>query len=261
MFFCYTVSMSTWSTRRKANYFLGAFAIVLLVAAGIATYFLTRKPNCFDGRKNGDEIGVDCGGSCVLLCRAEYVAPTVLWSRQQEVVKGTYNVLAYIENPNPSARVDTIGYVFKLYDKNDVVVAEARGTTFIPPVRTLALFVSGVKTGEREPNRVTFEFQGATVWTRSESADVGLVTTEKQVVPAEQGARIEAYLRNTTLKMIRNIETVVVAYDEHDNAIAFSRTVVDSLDKGATARLVYTWPKPFSAPVTRIEIIPRILQN
>ena len=125
--------------------------------------------------------------------------------------------------------------------------------------REVVIFNGAVRTGTREPSKVVFSFDNFAVWERSTPGDVGLVTVEKKVIPREGEARIEAILHNTTLGTISDIESVVIAYDEHDNAIAFSRTITDRLSADESRKLVYTWPEAFSAPVVRIQIVSRIL--
>ncbi len=72
--------MSSWSAKRKLVYAIMFFSFVIIVV-GLPTFFIWyQKPTCFDGKKNGDEVGVDCGGSCRLLCSFEAVEPDILWS-------------------------------------------------------------------------------------------------------------------------------------------------------------------------------------
>ncbi|MBU6431623.1 hypothetical protein KGQ29_04640, partial [Patescibacteria group bacterium] len=77
--------MSSWSQKRKSIYFL-IFAAFLFSFIILPAYFIFYKaPTCFDGKQNGDEKGVDCGGSCVNLCRSQYLEPNIIWSRVIEV--------------------------------------------------------------------------------------------------------------------------------------------------------------------------------
>jgi hypothetical protein len=251
--------MSLWASQRK-SYYVGGFLLVVIIIAGIFLYsYFNKKPTCFDLKQNGNETGIDCGGSCVLLCKADYVEPVVLWSRFQKVTDGVYNLLAYVENPNLDAGAQHMPYVFQVYDKEGVLLTEIRDETFIPANRAVAIFEGAVRTGLREPSKVTFSFNNSALWEKVISKELGLITTDKKALNTDTSPRIEANLRNTTLKTISNIEVVVIAYDVHDNSVAFSRTVVDSVLPDANRRLVYTWPTPFSAPVVRIEIITRIL--
>ena len=122
----YTEYMS-WAGRRRAIYLSSAVAI-LLVLFGVPLYFILDKPpTCFDGNKNGDERGVDCGGGCLLLCPFEMAEPFVLWSRSFKITDGVYSAVAYIEHSNSNAGVLEAPYIFKLFEKlilNGILVSK-----------------------------------------------------------------------------------------------------------------------------------------
>src|SRR5574343_394328 len=106
--------MVSWSSRRKIIFLsiLGGF-VALLVA--VPAFFLWHEtPTCFDSKQNGDEAGVDCGGSCRLLCSFDAISPNVLWTRSFRVAPGVYSAVAYVENHNITSSAVAVPYVFKL---------------------------------------------------------------------------------------------------------------------------------------------------
>src|SRR3989338_2125266 len=109
--------MNQWSRRRK-RIILALIFFILIVLIGLPIFFLFyRAPTCFDGKQNGDEIGVDCGGSCRLLCTAQSL-PLILKGdpRVLEVAENTFEIVALIENPNANGEIYRARYIFKLYD-------------------------------------------------------------------------------------------------------------------------------------------------
>ena len=111
----------SWARRRKTIY-LGTIAIVFMIIAGwVFVAYFNKPPTCSDNKQNQGELGVDCGGPCLLLCPAQYAPLNVLWSRFSKVSDGDYNVLAYIENPNLNASSYNLNYVFKLYDSRGIL--------------------------------------------------------------------------------------------------------------------------------------------
>ena len=65
---------------------MGCLGIVGGVVAIIAGYFVYTvlfkvDPTCFDGKKNQDERGIDCGGVCALVCLADAKTVVPIWSR------------------------------------------------------------------------------------------------------------------------------------------------------------------------------------
>ena len=83
--------------------------LVVLTVVGGAVFayvwpIVNQAPTCTDGKQNGDELGVDCGGGCVDFCSNQITMPTVLWSRAFPVTTNVYNATAYIENKNDACR-------------------------------------------------------------------------------------------------------------------------------------------------------------
>lgn len=251
--------MSSWSQKRKSIYFL-IFAVFLFGFIILPAYLIFYKaPTCFDGKKNGNEKGVDCGGPCVNLCRSQYLDPNIIWSRVIKVKPGIYNVLAYVENPNIGAGADAISYVFKVKDKEGVLIYERKGETFIPPNKFFAVFESGILTGEKTPAKVTFEFTSNALWNRKENKEDGINILKKSISLEDYSPRVDATLENKTLEPIFGIEVVAILYGEDGNALGFSRTFIDRINKDQFQNIVFTWPEPFTSSVVKIEIIPRVM--
>lgn len=250
--------MFSWSARRKLLYLLGGL-LVLIFLLVLPTYFLThRAPSCFDGLKNGNETGVDCGGSCQILCPADALDLIIRWQRAFKVKDGVWSAVAYVENPNRDSGIARMPYQFKLYDKNNLLIYERKGETFIPPKKSFAVFESGILTGGREPARTFFEFLGSPLWQRGMPPEALLALSERKIEGEKNAPRLTALLRNNNLYPVYAVEVVAIVYDSLGNAIASSRTVVESVDKGAAAPLVFTWPEPFSAEPGRVELIYRL---
>src|SRR3970282_2599305 len=96
---------------------------IFIVLIGVPMFFLFyRAPTCFDARQNGDEAGVDCGGSCQLLCGAESLPlltkgdPRVL-----TLATSTYQVVALIGNANATAEIYRARYALKLYSASSSI--------------------------------------------------------------------------------------------------------------------------------------------
>lgn len=251
---------SQWVAKRKMLY--GTIGIVVLATAvGLPLYFFLHKtPTCSDRIKNQNEKGVDCGGVCNLLCPTDIVNPIVLWQRAFPVTPGIYNAVAYIQNPNVLTRVDKITYVFRLYDKNNLMIGERTGTTFIPANQTFAVFEAGIRTGERIPVRTSFAFTDTLSWSQNlDTYKKPSLLSENVLISNESVApRLDAVIRNKSLETVDNLEAVTIIYDIKDNAIAASRTIVQNLLPGTGAPVTFTWPGPFSDPVARKEMILRI---
>ncbi len=252
--------MVSWSSRRQIAYIGGVLGVVIFLIA-LPTFFVVYEaPSCTDGVKNQDELGVDCGGPCSVLCKAEALDLITRWQRVFKVKEGIYNVLAYVENPNLESGVENISYRFKVYDAENLLLYERTGKTFVPPRKVFAIFETNINTGTRVPARALFEFLGSPSWSKNFSSEPSLVITNKVLSKEEGLPRLTASLENRTDDRIDNVEVVAILYNSVENAIASSRTIVDSVNKGGSASLVFTWPEAFSEEATRIELIYRVMR-
>jgi len=59
--------------------------------------------------------------------------------------------------------------------------------------------------------------------------------------------------------LVENIESVAILYDENNNAVAFSKTKIDSIAKNSTADIVFTWPEKFEFKIVRIDIVSKVI--
>mgnify|MGYP001603118756 CR=1 FL=1 len=87
-----------WAQRRKLIYILIVLAFFGAIAAAVI-YKATNVPaSCIDQKQNGDEKGVDCGGSCNTYCANELSDPVVQWVRVFPVTPGIVHAVAYIQH-------------------------------------------------------------------------------------------------------------------------------------------------------------------
>ncbi len=255
----YTICMS-WAGKRKLIYISSAVAILLLFIVLPTILHFYKAPTCADGKQNQDEQGIDCGGPCTLLCDTQYVPLTVLWSRMSKVTDGVYNVLAYIENPNLTAEANNLNYVFKLYDKNGLLLRERFGRTFVPANKVMAIFEPELQTGNQIPDRVEFTFTSLAVWVKQTNKETGLTLSQLIMSREDSAPRLSAILTNKTTLPIRNIEAIGIIYNSEGNTIAFSRTLIDLIEERGSQDLNFNWPKPFEDHSARTEIVLKLLK-
>ncbi len=259
--FQYLIFMS-WASRRKTTYILIFFIIVIVIIAAIAFFFFYKPASCFDGIQNEGETGIDCGGPCAMLCRANYANPTVLWTQWSKVTSsGTYNLLAYAENPNIGVGATNVPYEFKIYDTNNILLDDEKGTASIPANNNFVVFVPGINIFDKIPARIDFAFSNAIIWQKIPDLEQGINLVSSTLTNEDTAPKLFATLQNTTVSTINNIQSVAIIYDQNNNAIAFSKTVTDSIGPNASANIVFTWPEPFSAPVYKTDIISQVLSQ
>ncbi|MGH7249462.1 MAG: hypothetical protein ACREGC_00650, partial [Minisyncoccia bacterium] len=110
----------TWALKRQIFYIVVLVLFILIFGSLIAYPSFNKPPTCFDNKQNGDEIGIDCGGSCSNACATQVEDISVLWARSFEVSPGRYNAVAYVVNHNKNAAIKQISYRFRFADANNV---------------------------------------------------------------------------------------------------------------------------------------------
>ena len=246
----------SWGTSRRNTVLFTMFLFIGVPVAAISFFVVYNPPNCFDTKQNGDETGLDCGGSCQLLCTNQVTQPVVLWERSFKVSDGVYNLLAYIENPNPTAFVRNAPYIFKIYNEENVVIGEKKGVVSIAPKSVRPVIENNIQTFEQIPTRTTFEFVGDLTYEQTQPKDSLVIIKDEFIENELKKPRIKAKIQNISLKTIPNIDVVVLVYDVFDNVLGTSSTFVDRLNPEESKDIVFTWPQVFTDDVARIELIP-----
>lgn len=246
----------SWGTQRR-NTIILLFILGVLILIGTYIFsVLNVPPTCFDGKRNGEESGIDCGGSCELICNGDVVDLRVHWNRYFEVAPGIYNAIAYVENLNNNSGVDSADYIFTLYDAKNFPLETRKGSIQIRPKEIIPIVENSLNTGKLIPVRSTFEFVGDFSWNKREIRDRYIVISQEKYIEVGGLPRITANITNTSINSVENVKVVVIVYDENNNAITTSSTLVEKLQKDETKPIAFTWPTVFSKQMNRFEIIP-----
>ena len=247
-----------WASKRKLQYMGGLLGVFLIIFSIFLYPIIVKKPTCFDGIKNGDETGIDCGGSCSLMCKENTSDPLVTWSRAFHVVGSTYNLVAFVENQNRNAAIADIPYEFRVYDVNNRLIGRRQGSTFIPPNKQFAVFEASFDVGQAELKSVSFEFTGPFVWVKKEPTISTLPIYVDNIAMGEDknNPSLSARIRNESIYNLPPFDVVAILYDKDGNDINASRTVKDGLASNNNSSVFFTWPEKLpSDPVTEDVLI------
>jgi hypothetical protein len=244
----------SWAGRRRFKYLLGLSIIVGLIVFAFLYPVLFKEPTCFDGKLNGTEQGIDCGGECALICQEEIFSPSVLWSRAFSVLENNYNLVALVENRNKEGAVAMASYEFRVYDKNNKLLGRREGQTFIPPNQQFAVFEPRFNSGQSEIKTVTFEFLSPLVWVKKPPTIQTLPIKVKNIVldNNENTPTLSAMISNESIQDLPEFDVIAILYDADKNAINASKTRKEKLLNGESLSIFFTWPEPLtSAPVNQ----------
>jgi hypothetical protein len=185
------------------------------------------------------------------------LAPTgPLWARSFRVRDGSYTAAAYVQNPNEHAGVTRVAYKFRLYDSQNVLVAEREGEMFVMPGGITPVVEPNIDAGNRIVSRTFFEFIEKLEWKHMSDAAEAVTVSGRTATDVTTAPRVEAIARNNSVSTLHDIEFVAVVFDTAGNAFAASQTHIDILEPGAETNVVFTWPTPFPVQVGRVDIDP-----
>ncbi len=249
----------TWAFKRQIIYVSIVLVFLGLVVLYFAWPYLNRPPACNDGKQNGNETGVDCGGGCPLACFREVDKLSIFWTRSFEVVPGRYNTVAYIENQNQNQVIQSIKYRFRFADENNIYIGQREGETFIPPAGKFAIFEPAVNLGNSKPVFTTFEFTETPIWINVDNSLVEQLKLNVSNIVFENNdtiPRLTGNIKNTSLFNIPDVKAVAILYDEFGNVLNASSTTIPVLARESETNVSFTWRQPMSKQVVREEIIP-----
>ncbi len=237
----------SWAVRRQLQYLLGTLLFLGVLSFAILYPIVHKAPTCSDAKQNGKETGVDCGGICKRLCSAELAEPQILWKRAFLVSNTTYNLVAMVQNSNPSAGVEKANYEFRAYDTNNLLIGRRAGTTFIPPNQEFAIFEPRFEGGPTEIKSVILVFTSPLEWVKKPSTIQALPIRVENIAYGEndQSPSLSARITNDSIYNIPAFDSVAIVYDENRVAINASKTHIENLDTNTIKDITFTWPLPF----------------
>ncbi len=248
--------MASWSKNRKLIYG-GSTAIVIFSIIVIPAFIhFYKPPTCFDGAQNGNEQGVDCGGSCERLCQGAFLSASVAWTRFEEVAPHLYNVAAYIVNPNTEGEASHVPYHIILYDKDGVIITDRSGTVTLPPHRNTLAFQGAINAGKRVPAKALFEFTAVPDWHKRADPLSKISIGSKSYIEDSGGSTMSVTLNNRDIYPLTNVSVYVALYDADGNALGFSKTVLDEISASGSSIAPFTWAIDRKGKVISTEVLP-----
>ena len=232
----------SWARKRQLYYLLGVLAFFAII--GLILFLIYRpRPTCFDGTKNQDETGVDCGGPCSIACAPDVIPLKVDWARPLKVNDGWYDVAALVENENANLGVRKASYTMYLYGKDHSLLAKESGETFVNPAEKFIVFASRLHTGSSLPEQAFVEFDKKLIWEKV-VAIPKVINIERKSFINTPKPQLQITVTNLTLDPISNLRVSTVLSDNNNNALAASATLVDKLKAEEIKEIFLTWPIP-----------------
>jgi len=250
----------TWAGKRRLKYFLFLLLILLIILLIIFYPLIFKSPTCSDNKQNGEETGIDCGGSCSLICETDTKDPVIIWSRAFPINDSSYNLVALVENQNTDGAIKNISYQFKIYNSNNSLIGVETGETFLPANGRYAIFGPRFDTTELSIRSVTFEFTSDFVFYKKENYLDSLPISINDIVfdTDKDSSKLSAVMKNDSIYDLPSFDIIAIFYDEDGNAINASRTYKNKLVSDSETDLIFTWPIGFTETPNSYDILPMI---
>lgn len=245
----------SWASSRRTLILLTIISALVLVVAGTLFATLYQAPSCADGKQNQDEEGIDCGGSCQLLCAASQVPPVVSFVRELPQSSGRLDVIAYVENPNPFAAAKDVRYQIEFIGDSGVTLGTKNGSVDLPPAASVPIFIPNAFADALSVRQTFLSFDAASVaWYAPEKELKPFAVEGIQIEGTEDAPRVSATVTNPSTDSFRNLKVVATLFDEEGVVFASSQTVIASLAGRGEADVVFTWNAPFKSAPARIDV-------
>jgi hypothetical protein len=244
-----------WDTKRKIIY---ALTFITLMLGIFVTFFydtIFPAPTCLDLKKNGYEVGVDCGGVCALRCVSEVNPFTVLWSQAVPVDKDLYDIVAMVSNTNIDNASHEVGFMFSLSDELGTVTRTVSGSTTVPLDGKFPLIVQNVSL-PKAPAAVVTTLYDTPHYKVIENPASPTIKILSRRYEKDSISRVYAVLKNTKQVEIHDLEVRVLLFDAKDNVYAVGKTLVPVIPKEGLREIVITWNGALTITPTRIGVYP-----
>jgi len=220
------------------------FTIVFFI---VAISFVNKGAgpvSCFDGVKNQDETGVDCGGAMCKPCQGVFTEDIQVLSSNFILFNERYDAVAEVKNPNSQYGTSDLEYSFKFYDKDNNFISEKSGRSYILAGETKYIMENNFAI-EGDPAYLRFDAKPLN-WQEQKRTSVKLPVFSKKFenvtnVSSNQYAEVSGSLENQSNYSFVSVDVVAMLLDKNDNYIAMNRTRINNLRAGEKRNVSIPW--------------------
>jgi hypothetical protein len=245
--------------KKKKQKIMAVYGAVFLVLVVLIVLWFTPDPTCNDGKKNGVETGVDCGGLC-RPCEEEKSPREVAVQKTAFVVsgEGVYDLVVWINNPNEIYGARSIRGSFLLFGSGRKALGEIPTESFLLPRETKYIVSQGAIPIGGEPVE-SIEWKPAdTDWVDMEEITgirMSVVDRKYEELTSGSGfSAVSGLLKNESTYDWNDVVISILLFDSSGNLLAThgtSRQTFRSEEKW-DFRLIF--PMRFPGEVTGVDM-------
>ncbi len=234
--------------------------LLVFLAIGVGSFVALRPaPTCFDGLRNQDEGGVDCGGVCALAC-VEHIAGNDLVVRELMFIptdRGKYDILARIFNPNNDVGAASFKYSLLLRDAGGAELGRVTSTGFILPQETKTLLAFNLESDKSPAKAVIelsdFQWQRLQEYRAKPELNIYAKRYLERPDPSVFGAAVGTLI-NESIYDFRSIQIKVILRDAAGLPLAVNQSEMQTVMVGRERDIRVVFPTAFSGVVSQVEL-------
>lgn len=244
---------------KKRLFIIAAYAVIFVGIIFLIYQWTRPAPDCFDGKQNQDEQGIDCGGMCAKKC--PIVARENLIVRQTGYVEsgiaGSYDIYAEVANPNSSVGSGNFIYKFSVKNSAGEIMAEPAGTSFILPADKKYIIETNVAVKDI-PASVELSVSDPQ-WVETSDAyekpELKVVSKNYNEITSGIGfSEATGLLKNESPFSFSFIDLRIILENEDGKIVALNSTRMNTVNAGENRDFRVSWPNRFSGSASKMDV-------
>lgn len=250
------------NTYIKKQFIIGLVWLIIFVVIIGGVYLLingSSRKHCFDGIKNRNEESIDCGGSCKS-CEETNIQkqPEILIIEFIPTIQNYYDLYARIKNPNIVWGIESLSYVFNLYDGNNQLIGYREGKSYVLPQEAKYIIEPRMFL-EKSPAKIEFKIKEIIFKKTENFSELELKIKNKNHSIAGGFHKVVGIIENKTSYDLDTIEVAGLLFDDAGKIIAVGKTEMNTVLSRESRGFEIVWPYQISASVSNFDI--RVYSN
>lgn len=225
---------------KQLFYGAGYLTVFFLIVFAIYLVWFKPAPTCYDGRRNQNEIGIDCGGSCPA-CEIKTLIPLeTSWLKYFPADNQTV-VAAEIKNSNINYAADSFSYAIDIYDNNGAKIKSLIKNSFIY-AGEIKYLVELVEFNNKNIKEIKISFSDIS-WKLNE--EFKKPTAQLREIKTESAA-VSGFLTNNNAFRLSKIRIFGFLYSQYGILISASKTELENVSAFEEKFFKINFPKNLS---------------
>jgi hypothetical protein len=242
---------------KQLAYFL--FFVIVIGSISYGLFIWIRvEPTCFDGIKNQEEEGIDCGGPCERICLESLSPLKITASDLIQVEENDYDFVAKINNSNLTHGSGEVKYELRLKNSSGGVVKTLEGEFHILPGQTRYIFISPIRlVSPASSAELVITEPNWQQLTDFSVGDIRLVVQRKEYTEVREEnifGKAEGVIFNNSEFDFDRVEVLVVLYDVSGDVLAAGTTNIRTFLSNKENFFEVSWFREFEGSVSRVEV-------